>query len=94
MISYTLFRFIGVLFRARDNERAYAGRYNVLSSEVFTVMTVQAMVFFIVTSRSLLESYERFGGTHCVHLEGRRDPENIPRDGENLFLRNGLIKTC
>jgi hypothetical protein len=40
-------------------------------------MTVQTVAFFIVTPRSLVDRYQRFEGTYCIHFQGRSDPEDV-----------------
>jgi hypothetical protein len=38
--------------------------------EVFTAVKMQVEVFWVVTSRSVVVGYQRFGGPCCLHLHG------------------------
>jgi hypothetical protein len=35
-------------------------------------MTMKSIIFWDVTPLSLVEVYQRYGGTYCLHLQGRR----------------------
>jgi hypothetical protein len=41
--------------------------------EVFTAVVMKSIIFWDVTPRSLLSCNRRFGGTYCLHLQGRRN---------------------
>jgi len=46
---------------------------NVQNSEILeavTAMNIQVEVFQIVTPRSVVVRYQRFGGAFCLHLQG------------------------
>jgi len=46
--------------------------YVFLRSEVFSAVTINVTTFWHVTKCNLPEIYRCFGGTCCVHLQGRR----------------------
>jgi hypothetical protein len=41
------------------------------------------LVFWVITPFGLVVRYQRFGGTHCLHLQGLSS-----EDGGGMFLRN------
>jgi hypothetical protein len=41
-----------------------------LRLDIFTVMNVEVLVFWIVMLCSDMIGYQRFGGTHCLHIQG------------------------
>jgi hypothetical protein len=44
----------------------------IIKSEVITPVNIKDAVFWDVRQRSLVYSYQRHGGTHCIHLQCRR----------------------
>jgi hypothetical protein len=50
--------------------------------EVFTAMWNQILALWFVAQCSLARSYQRFGGTYCLH----------PEDGGGIFLRNVRVQ--
>jgi len=38
--------------------------------EVSTTVKIQVEIFWVLISRSVVVGYQRFGGCHCLHLQG------------------------
>jgi hypothetical protein len=52
--------------------------------EVFTAMQAQTLFVFVVSACSLLDVYQRFGGTYCIHLQS---------DVHDIF-RHFVLSSC
>jgi hypothetical protein len=62
--------------------------------EVLTAVIMKSTIFWDITPCSLLRVNRRFGGTYCLHLQGRRiswarsQHESRWQDGGDMFFRN------
>jgi hypothetical protein len=52
--------------------------------EVFTATSMKMAVFWVLAPRSLVEVYQRFRGSCCLHHQGDDDPD----DGGSKYLWN------
>jgi hypothetical protein len=50
-----------------------------------TAVKMSIVVFWVVTPRSLVDGYKRFGAMYRLHLQGPFNPEDVG----DTFLQNG-----
>jgi hypothetical protein len=51
-----------------------------MRSDFFMVARVWILVFQVVTQCSLCIWYQYFRGTYCIHLEGKRGSQYVPKE--------------
>jgi hypothetical protein len=56
-------------------------------------LKIKSSIFWDITPCSPLKLNQRFGGTCCLHLHGRRISQETslffdPNDGDDMFIRN------
>jgi hypothetical protein len=56
----------------KSNVGLYSTSWNFVGFEVFTAVTMKNAVFWVVAPCRACEMNRRFGGTHRLHLQGRK----------------------
>jgi hypothetical protein len=58
-----------------------------MTFEVLTVVKMSMLVFWVVLPRRLVGTYECFGGTYCLHLQGYPEEQHRQVNDYCCFAR-------